>query len=74
MKHWLTTFFLIVPSLAVALPVLDFRDDLAFQATTVNAFAAQVYRQRISKLNANDKLNRDQDLLARVRFVAVAFE
>jgi predicted Zn-dependent protease len=58
---------LIVPGLAVAQPVLDFRNDLAFQATAVNAFAAQVYRQRLGKLIANDKLNRNEALLERVR-------
>jgi len=67
MKHWLTAFLMIAPGLAGAQPILDFRNDLAFQATTVNAFAAQVYRQRLNKLIAAGKLNREQALLERVR-------
>jgi predicted Zn-dependent protease len=67
MKHWLTAFLMIAPGVAGAQPILDFRNDLAFQATTVNAFAAQIYRQRLTNLIAEDKLNRDEALLGRVR-------
>lgn len=67
MKRCLVVFLMIVPGLAGAQPLLDFRNDLAFQATTVNAFAAQIYRQRLSKLTADHDLDVDQALLNRIR-------
>ena len=67
MKRLLTVFLIIVPALAEAQPVLDFRNDLAFQATAVNSFAAHVYRQRLRKLQADDKLDRNPILLKRLR-------
>ena len=47
MKRWLVAFLMIVPGLAGAQPVLDFRNDLAFQATTVNSFAAHIDRKSV---------------------------
>ncbi len=67
MKRWLMILLISVPGLAGAQPVLSFRNDLAFQATTVNAFAAQVYRNRIHHLAADGKLDRDPVLLKRLR-------
>ena len=67
MKRWLVAFLMIVPGLAGAQPVLDFRNDLAFQATTVNSFAAHIYRERLRKLKAAGKLDLDQALLKRLR-------
>jgi Zn-dependent protease with chaperone function len=67
MKRWLVTLLLSVPGLTGAQPLLDFRNDLAFQATTVNAFAAQVYHERIQRLAAAGKLDVDRTLLKRIR-------
>ena len=67
MKRWLAVFLMIVPGLAGAQPVLDFRNDLAFQATIVNSFAAHIYRERLRKLKADGKLDLDQALLKRLR-------
>lgn len=67
MKRWLAVFLMIVPGLAGAQPVLDFRNDLAFQSTTVNSFAAHIYRERLSKLKAAGKLDVDQALLKGLR-------
>jgi len=67
MKRWLAVFLMIVPGLAGARPVLDFRNDLAFRATTVNSFAAHIYRERLRKLKADGKLDLDQALLKRLR-------
>jgi len=67
MKRWLAIFLMAVPGLAGAQPVLDFRSDLAFQETTVNSFAAHIYAQRLHKLKAEDKLDRDPALLKRLR-------
>jgi predicted Zn-dependent protease len=67
MKRWLAVFLIIIPSVAGAQPLLDFRNDLAFQATTVNAFAAQIYGKRLHQLRAEDKLDRNPVLLKRIR-------
>jgi predicted Zn-dependent protease len=67
MKRWLTILIIVVPGLVGAQPVLEFRNDLAFQATTVNAFAAQIFRNRIHHLVAAGKLDRDPVLLKRIR-------
>ena len=67
MKACLAAILTIVSAAAGGQPVLDFRNDLAFQATTVNAFAAQVYRQRLDKLKAEHDLDVNQALLNRVR-------
>lgn len=67
MKYWLmwVTVFL-VPSVVGAQPILEFRNDLAFQASDVNAFAAQVYHQRIHQLATTQKLDQDPALLRRL--------
>ena len=67
MKRWLLILLLIAPGAAGAQRLLDFRNDLAFQASTVNAFAAHIYYDRIHRLAAAGKLDVDRDLLGRIR-------
>ena len=67
MKRWLAVFMMIVPVLTGAQPLLEFRNDLAFQASTVNAFAAHIYDDRIRRLAAAGLLDGDHALLQRIR-------
>ena len=67
MKRWLAAFMMIVPVLTGAQPLLEFRNDLAFQASTVNAFAAHIYDDRIRRLAAAGLLDGDHALLQRIR-------
>jgi predicted Zn-dependent protease len=67
MKRWLLILLIAAPGLAGARPLLEFRNDLAFQAATVNAFAARIYHDRIHQLAAVGKLDRDRVLLKRIR-------
>jgi predicted Zn-dependent protease len=67
MKRWLAVFLISAPVAAGAQPVLDFRNDLAFHATTVNAFATRIYGERLRKLRADGKLDLDPVLLKRLR-------
>ena len=67
MKRCLAILLLSFSGVTGAQPLLEFRNDLAFEATTVNAFAAQVYHKRIQRLAAAGKLDLDRTLLKRVR-------
>jgi len=67
MKHGLAVILMILAALAAARPVLDFRNDLAFQSATVNRFAAQVYDKRLARLEGEHRLDRDPALLKRLR-------
>ncbi len=67
MTRWLAVLCLVVSGAAGAQPVLHFRKDLAFQAGTVNSFAARAYGDRVRKLNAEHKLDQNEALLKRVR-------
>jgi Zn-dependent protease with chaperone function len=67
MKRWLVVLLLSVPGVAGAQPLLEFRNDFAFQTATVNAFAAHVYHDRIQRLAAAGKLDVDHGLLKRIR-------
>jgi len=67
MKRWLIAFLLVVPVVAGAQPVLEFRKDLAFRASTVNTFAAHIYHDRIQRLAAVGLLDDDRALLERIR-------
>lgn len=67
MKRWLVILLLAVPGMSGAQPLLDFRNDLAFQSATVNAFAAHVYHDRIQRLAAAGNLDVDRVLLKRIR-------
>jgi predicted Zn-dependent protease len=68
MVRWLAVLlFAVVPAAAVAQQVLDFRNDLAFHAKTVNAFAARVYHDRLQRLSAAGSLDVDRVLLKRIR-------
>lgn len=66
MKHWITVVILLVPVLVGAEPILEFRNDLAFQATSVNSFATQAYRKRLQKLSVANELDRNPALLQRL--------
>jgi predicted Zn-dependent protease len=66
MVRWMVILSLAVPVVAGAQPLLEFRNDLAFQAATVDTFAARVYRERLAHLAASD-LDTDRALLKRVR-------
>lgn len=67
MQHWLTlVVFFLVPVFAGAQPILEFRNDLAFQSTDVNSFAARTYHKRIQQLAAANKLDRNPALLQRL--------
>ncbi len=55
------------PGLAGAQALLDFRNDLAFEATTVEAVAERAYRARLANLAADGRLDADQGLLRRLR-------
>jgi len=67
MKLWLAIFVTLAPAVSVAQPVLEFRNDLAFRAATINSFAEHIYHERIRKLRAEGKLDRDPALLRRTR-------
>ena len=67
MVRWMVILSLAVPVVAGAQPLLEFRNDLAFQATTVDTFAAHVYRDRIAHLAAAGDLDADRALLERIR-------
>lgn len=67
MIRWPVILLLAVPGLTGAQTLLEFRDDLAFQTTTVNAFAAHIYHDRIRRLAAAGNLDGDQTLLERIR-------
>jgi predicted Zn-dependent protease len=67
MTRWLVTLLLAAPGCAGAQQLLDFRDDLAFQAEVVEAVAERAYRERIQRLEADGKLDRDREFLERVR-------
>lgn len=67
MKRWLAIILITVPVAAGAQTVLDFRNDLAFRAATVNDFAARVYGERLQTLKSDSKLDRDPALLRRIR-------
>jgi predicted Zn-dependent protease len=56
-----------VPGFSAAQGLLDFRKDLAFDATTVESVAERAYRSRLRTLAADDRLDTDLVLLARVR-------
>jgi len=65
--RWLIILLFSVPAVAGAQPLLEFRNDLAFQAATVNTFAARIYHHRIQRLAAAGTLDVDQVLLKRIR-------
>jgi len=52
--------------LAPANALLEFRNDLSFDAKAVDAMAERAYRQQIAKLASTERLDRDQKLLARL--------
>lgn len=68
MRRWLVIIILFwIPGLIGAQPLLEFRNDLAFQASTVNAFAAHTYHERIRRFAAAGNLDRDRHFLKRIR-------
>ena len=47
-------------------PLLDFRSDLAFPPRAVDAFAQRAYQERLAAFRADDRLDRDPAMLARL--------
>ena len=66
MKHLIASLLLALPGLAGAQALLDFRSDLAFSETEVDALAAQEYRERLRALERKGELDRDPALLRRL--------
>lgn len=67
MKHLLFAMLIVVPGLVPAQGLLDFRNDLAFDAGAVEAVAERVYRERLDAFAAKGQLDVDAELLARLR-------
>jgi Zn-dependent protease with chaperone function len=67
MKLFLAAALLIAPALALAQSVLDFRDDLAFSASEIDALAAQEYAARLATLARSGRLDRDPVMEERLR-------
>lgn len=58
-----------MPGLSAAQGLLDFRKDLAFDATTVASAAERSYRHRLQTLAADGRLDTDVALLARLHTI-----
>jgi len=67
MKRILATVLLVVPALAWGQPVLEFRNDLAFSASEIDAQAAQEFGARLRALERAGQLDRDPALELRLR-------
>ena len=65
-KHLLVATLITLPGLAGAQGLLDFRHDLAFKAQTVKAVAERAYRARLHTLAADNRLDRNAELLDRL--------
>jgi predicted Zn-dependent protease len=63
-----------VPGLSAAQGLLDFRKDLAFDATTVESVAERAYRNRLMTLSADGRLDTDTVLLARVHRILATLQ
>jgi len=74
MKRFLAALVLVLPGLAGGQPVLDFRDDLAFNATEIDSLAGQEFAARLRALAQAGQLDRDPVTLARLRRVLVRLE
>ena len=66
MTRVLAAALLIAPALAGAQPVLEFRDDLAFSASEINALAAQEFAARLRELARAGQLDRDPETGSRL--------
>ena len=67
MKHLLVAMLIAAPGLAAAQALLDFRNDLAFEAATIQAAAERTYRARLQTLAADGRLDTNAQLLNRLR-------
>jgi predicted Zn-dependent protease len=67
MKHLLFAMLIAAPGISWAQGLLDFRNDLAFDARTVEAVAERAYRARLHKLAADGRLDANTELLGRLR-------
>jgi predicted Zn-dependent protease len=67
MKNLLFAMLITLPGLAGAQDLLEFRNDLAFEAAEVEALAERSYRRRLAALAADHRLDVDTQLLARLR-------
>src|SRR5215470_5571484 len=66
MKRILATMLLIAPAMACGQPVLEFRNDLAFSASEIDAQAAQEFGVRLRALARAGELDRDPALELRL--------
>jgi Zn-dependent protease with chaperone function len=66
MKRFLTALLLIAPALASAQPVLEFRNDLAFSSSEIDALAAREYAARLGALARSGQLDRDPAMESRL--------
>lgn len=73
-KHLLFTILIAVPGLAGGQPLLDFRNDLAFDAVTVEVVAEQAYRKRLRALAADGRLDKNPELLARLQALVLKLQ
>ena len=67
MKTLLLFVLMAAAGLCRAQALLEFRNDLAFDAATVNAVAERAYRARLQALEADGRLDGDAVLIARLR-------
>jgi predicted Zn-dependent protease len=67
MKLLAAIMLLAASGVAGAQALLEFHDDLAFRREAVEAFAERAYRKNVETLAANDRLDRDAALVARVQ-------
>jgi predicted Zn-dependent protease len=67
MKRLIAALLLALPGFAGAQALLDFRRDLAFSETEVDALAAQEHRERLRALERRGTLGRDPVLLRRLQ-------
>jgi predicted Zn-dependent protease len=69
MKRIVAALALVLPGFAGAQGLLEFRSDLAFSATEVDALAAQQYQERLRALTHAGQLDRDPVLAARLQAI-----
>jgi len=68
-KHFFFIILMTASEISTAQPVLSFRNDLAFDARTVDTAADRIYRRRMDKLAADGLLDSTPELLKRVHYV-----
>ena len=71
MKVVLVAMLTFVPAVCAAQRLLDFRDDLAFEAATVEGLAEHLYRARLQTLDAEGHLDTDGQLRDRLQGLVI---